>query len=86
MRIIFQNKLKSNVIIFRRSRRKGVNERCRLTRHMSSSGGKNATTCIHAPNCKRKALSEMGVCDSFDDEVSVVSLHNSDIISSIVNI
>ncbi|KAL3981741.1 Mob1/phocein family protein [Acanthocheilonema viteae] len=60
----------SNIISFAtRSRRKGVNERCRSTRRMSSSGGKNATTCIHAPNCKRKALSEVGVCDSFDDEM-----------------
>lgn len=55
--------------ITKRSRRKGVNERCRSARRMSSNGGKNATTYIHAPNCKRKALSEMGVCDSFDDEM-----------------
>ncbi|VDN06191.1 unnamed protein product [Thelazia callipaeda] len=60
----------TNIISFAtRSRRKGVSERYRSARHMSPNGGKNATTCIHASNCKRKALSEMGVCDSFDDEM-----------------
>ncbi|KAM3726856.1 MOB kinase activator-like [Dirofilaria immitis] len=60
----------SNIVSFAtRSRRKGVNERCRSARRMSSNGGKNANMCIHAPTCKRKALSEMGVCDSFDDEM-----------------
>ncbi|VDK87965.1 unnamed protein product [Litomosoides sigmodontis] len=63
----------SNIVSFAtRSRRKDVNERCRLARRMSSNGGKNSVTCIHAPNCKRKALSEMGVCDSFDDDMIVL--------------
>lgn len=53
-----------------------MNERCRPARRMSSNVGKNLTTCIHAPHCKRQALSEMGVCDSFDDEVSIALTNN----------
>ncbi|VDN25735.1 unnamed protein product [Gongylonema pulchrum] len=60
----------SNIVSFAtRSRRKGVNEGCGAAQRPSPVGDKNIKSCIHASNCKRKMLSEMGVCDSFDDEM-----------------